>query len=95
MLIRHFEQTLLELFAHGELSGTTHTCLGQEYVPVAVSRLLQDGDWVFSNHRGHGHYLAHFADPYGLLAEIMGRAGVVCAGVGGSLHILRERYLST
>src|SRR6185369_17218611 len=29
------------------------------------------------------------------LAEIMGRAGAVCSGVGGSQHILRERYLST
>lgn len=95
LVIRHFEQTLLELFGRGELAGTTHTCLGQEYVPVAISPLLDDRDWVFSNHRGHGHYLARFDDPEGLLAEIMGRAGAVCAGVGGSQHILRERYLST
>lgn len=95
LLIRHFEQSLLDLFARGELSGTTHTCLGQEYVPVAVSGLLAPGDWVFSNHRGHGHYLARFDDPDGLLAEIMGRQGAVCGGVGGSQHILRDRYLST
>jgi pyruvate dehydrogenase E1 component alpha subunit len=50
---------------------------------------------VFSNHRGHGHYLARFDDPAGLLAEIMGREGAVCHGVGGSQHIFRDRYLST
>ncbi|MFE9692979.1 thiamine pyrophosphate-dependent dehydrogenase E1 component subunit alpha [Micromonospora sp. NPDC005806] len=95
LLIRHFELTLLDMFGRGELHGTTHTCLGQEYVPVALRPLLADGDHVFSNHRGHGHYLARFGDPHGLLAEVMGRQGAVCHGVGGSQHILRDRYLST
>lgn len=95
LLIRHFELKVLDLFSTGELNGTTHTCLGQEYIPVAMAPLLAERDYVFSNHRGHGHYLARFADPDGLLAEIMGRAGAVCAGVGGSQHILRDRYLST
>jgi acetoin:2,6-dichlorophenolindophenol oxidoreductase subunit alpha len=93
--IRHFELALLDLYARGELNGTTHTCLGQEYVPVAVSALLRADDHVFSNHRGHGHYLARFRDPVGLLAEIMGREGAICAGVGGSQHIRRAGYLST
>lgn len=95
LLIREFEKALLELFSQGLLSGTTHTCLGQEYIPVALRTLLGDDDFVFSNHRGHGHYLARFGDPVGLLAEIMGREGAVCNGVGGSQHILRDRYLST
>ncbi|ETK35822.1 thiamine pyrophosphate-dependent dehydrogenase E1 component subunit alpha [Microbispora sp. ATCC PTA-5024] len=95
LLIRHFELALLDLFGRGELNGTTHTCLGQEYVPVALRGLLGEADHVFSNHRGHGHYLARFRDPAGLLAEIMGREGAVCRGVGGSQHILRDRYVST
>jgi acetoin:2,6-dichlorophenolindophenol oxidoreductase subunit alpha len=95
LLIRHFELALLDLFGQGHVSGTTHTCLGQEQVPVAVSRLLTADDFVFSNHRGHGHYLARFDDPAGLLAEITGRDGAVCHGVGGSQHIYRDNYLST
>ncbi|MEU5432497.1 thiamine pyrophosphate-dependent dehydrogenase E1 component subunit alpha [Streptomyces sp. NPDC020719] len=95
LLIRHFEQKLLELFAAGKLNGTTHTCLGQEYVPVSLEPLLSQGDFLFSNHRGHGHYLARFADPAGLLAEITGREGAVCGGVGGSQHIFRDSYVST
>lgn len=95
LLIRHFEQNLLELFGQGQLNGTTHTCLGQEYIPVALRPLLADGDFVFSNHRGHGHYIARFGDPESLLAEIMGRGGAVCSGVGGSQHIFRGRFLST
>ena len=95
LMIRHFERALLDLFTAGKLNGTTHTCLGQEYIPVALYALLNSGDFVFSNHRGHGHYLARFSDPEGLLAEVMGRAGAVCHGVGGSQHIYRDRYLST
>ncbi|MFD9616260.1 thiamine pyrophosphate-dependent dehydrogenase E1 component subunit alpha [Streptomyces virginiae] len=95
LMIRHFEQTVLDLFARGLLNGTTHTCLGQEYVPVALGPLLDPGDFVFSNHRGHGHYLARFDDPEGLLAEMTGREGAVCSGVGGSQHIFRDTYLST
>ncbi|MCP2345533.1 thiamine pyrophosphate-dependent dehydrogenase E1 component subunit alpha [Nonomuraea roseoviolacea] len=95
LLIRCFERKLLALFEQGELNGTTHTCLGQEYVPVSLRPLLRDSDWIFSNHRGHGHYLARFDDPEGLLAEIMGRKGAVCDGVGGSQHLRRGRYLST
>ncbi|WP_034591757.1 thiamine pyrophosphate-dependent dehydrogenase E1 component subunit alpha [Hamadaea tsunoensis] len=94
LFIRHFETALLELFAQGRVAGTTHTCLGQEYIPVALAPLLA-GDHVFSNHRGHGHYLARYDDPAGLLAEIMGRAGGVCGGVGGSQHLWRPDYLST
>ena len=95
LVIRHFERTLLDLFDQGLLNGTTHTCLGQEHVPVALAPLLTEQDFVFSNHRGHGHYLALRRDPAGLLAEITGREGAVCAGVGGSQHLLNGRYLST
>lgn len=95
LLIRHFEQSLLELFAQGQINGTTHTCLGQEYIPVALAPLLSEADVLFGNHRSHGHYLARFRDPEGLLAEIMGRQGAVCGGIGGSQHIYRPGYLST
>ena len=95
LLIRHVERALLDLFAAGAVAGTTHTCLGQEYVPVALRPLLADDDFVLSNHRGHGHYLARFDDPHSLLAEILGREGGVCNGVGGSQHLLRGRYLSS
>lgn len=95
LIIRHAEWKLLECFQRNLLSGTTHTCLGQEYIPVALRTLLDLRDFVFSNHRGHGHYLARYEDLRGLFAEIMGREGAVCGGVGGSQHILRDRYLST
>jgi len=95
LVIRHFELMLLDLFSQGKLQGTTHTCLGQEYIPVALKPFLTDKDYTFSNHRGHGHYLSRFEDPESLLAEIMGKEGAICNGMGGSQHIKRDRYMST
>ncbi|MCW2249516.1 TPP-dependent pyruvate/acetoin dehydrogenase alpha subunit [Azospirillum fermentarium] len=94
ILIRRFEELLLELFSAGKLSGTTHTYVGQEPVAIAVASHLGPGDCVFSNHRCHGHYIAHTGDIEGLLAEIMGRTGGVCGGRGGSQHLHRGNFYS-
>jgi TPP-dependent pyruvate/acetoin dehydrogenase alpha subunit len=92
--IRRFEETLLHLFEEGALNGTTHACIGQEADAVAVTEHLTEGDHIFSNHRCHGHYLAHCGDALGLLAEIMGKAAGVCRGLGGSQHICAPGFKS-
>jgi TPP-dependent pyruvate/acetoin dehydrogenase alpha subunit len=92
--IRRFEETLLRLFEEGALNGTTHACIGQEADAVAVTEHLTEGDHIFSNHRCHGHYLAHSGDALGLLAEIMGKEGGVCRGMGGSQHICAPGFKS-
>jgi 2-oxoisovalerate dehydrogenase E1 component len=94
LLIRQAEQTLLDLFAKGELFGTVHTCIGQEWTGVAVAAHLQSGDVVFSNHRCHGHYIAATDDVEGLIAEIMGRQAGVCGGRGGSQHLCAKGFFS-
>lgn len=95
LLIRLFEDRILELFDEGRLSGTTHTCVGQEAVAVAAAEAMQPGDLVFASHRNHGHYLARHDDPEGLLAELTGREGGVCGGRGGSQNICREGFFSS
>jgi TPP-dependent pyruvate/acetoin dehydrogenase alpha subunit len=94
ILIRNFENRLLELFSKGELFGTTHTYIGQEAIAVSAISHLTENDIVFSNHRCHGHYLAKEDDPKGLLAEIMGRDIGTCAGRGGSQHLCRSNFFS-
>src|ERR1700678_2162355 len=86
-LIRSFEERLLKLFSEGKLFGTVHTCIGQEFIGLAVASQLIDGDLMVSNHRCHGHYLARTGDANGLMAEVMGRATGICGGRGGSQHI--------
>jgi 2-oxoisovalerate dehydrogenase E1 component len=88
LLIRRTEELLLRLFSQGLLSGTTHTCIGQELCAMSVVRALNNpADVVLSNHRNHGHFLTYSGDFLGLVAEIMGRSAGVCGGIGGSQHI--------
>ena len=87
-MLRHAEERVLSLFGRGLLSGTTHTCIGQEICQMAVVRALdRPDDAVMSNHRNHGHFLTYSGDFVGLLAEVMGREAGVCRGYGGSQHI--------
>ena len=87
-LIRRTELLLLDLFSKGLLSGTTHTCVGEELCQMAVVRALDDpDDAILSNHRNHGHFLTYSGDFLGLVAEVMGRESGVCGGRGGSQHL--------
>jgi TPP-dependent pyruvate/acetoin dehydrogenase alpha subunit len=92
--IRRFEETLLDNYSKGLFAGTTHTYLGQEANAVGVISQLKKSDVIFSNHRGHGHYLAFGGDVRRLFAELMGRATGVCAGRGGSQHLHWENFYS-
>ncbi len=92
--IRRFEETLLENFPRGVFFGTTHTSSGQEADAVGVLSNLRAGDVVFSNHRGHGHFLAAGGDPRALFAELMGRKTGVCGGRGGSQHLCWGNFYS-
>lgn len=92
--IRRFEETVLENFPRGVFSGTTHTYLGQEANAVGVLSNLVDGDVVFSNHRGHGHFLAYGGDMHALFAEMMGKPSGVCGGRGGSQHLQWRNFYS-
>lgn len=94
LLIRRVEEKLLDLFAEGKLNGTLHTCIGQEWSAVTVCAALTSDDCVFSNHRGHGHFLARTGDVEGLIAEIMGKQSGVCGGVGGSQHLRAPGFFS-
>jgi 2-oxoisovalerate dehydrogenase E1 component len=91
--IRRAEELLLGAFKKGQISGTIHTCLGQELIPVVAKKFFEDAFW-FSNHRGHGHYLAKTGDFAGLFAEILGMSGGISSGKGGSQHIYSKDFIS-
>ena len=94
-LIRLGEQLILDQFSRGLVSGTTHTCIGQELTSMAVVRAMNHSeDAVLSNHRNHGHFLTYSGDFVGLVAEIMGREAGVCSGYGGSQHLAYRHFHS-
>src|SRR3954454_6500497 len=86
--IRVFEERVGELTRANEVHGLIHLSIGQEGVAVGVCGALRDDDAVYSNHRAHGHALAKGASPAKLLAELMGRDGGLCRGLGGSMHLV-------
>ena len=91
ILIRETEKTLLDLFSKGKLNGTVHTCIGQEYIGALLSKVTNSDDVVFSNHRGHGHYIGKTDDVEGLILEVMGSESGVVGGVGGSQHLYNKK----
>ena len=87
ILIRSVEEALLSLFSKGKISGTIHTCVGQEFSAVAFGNQLKEQDIVFSNHRCHGHYIAFKKNFESLILELAAKKLGVCGGIGGSQHL--------
>ena len=85
--IRHFELRVDALFAAGDLKGTSHLAAGQEATATGAAAALQPQDYVASNHRGHGHFLARGADPNRLMAELFGKETGYSHGKGGTQHM--------
>jgi 2-oxoisovalerate dehydrogenase E1 component len=92
--IRLVENKLLELFSKGKLNGTVHTTVGQEFSGVFISKFLNDLDFVVSNHRGHGHYIAAKKNIKALIGEIMGKKEGLSGGLGGSQHLADSNFIT-
>lgn len=88
MLIRNFEMKISEAFAYGKLAGTMfHLSIGQEATSVGTITALDEGDYIQSHHRGHGHMIALGGDINRMMAEMFGKTDGYCKGKGGSMHI--------
>lgn len=95
LLIRGMEQKIESLFSQGLLRGTTHCCIGQEAVPVAMSYLIDiDRDYLCSGHRAHGFSMMMTMKPETLLGEIMGKPYGMAKGLGGSQHVYYKNYFT-
>lgn len=58
VVIRRFEEKLLELSADGILHGPAHSSLGQEGAAVGAMSMLQSTDKINGTHRMHHQFLA-------------------------------------
>ncbi len=85
--IRHFEETVNELYKGARMPGLAHLYSGEEAVAVGVCENLKPDDYITSTHRGHGHCLAKGASVNRMFAELLGKAPGYCKGKGGSMHI--------
>jgi pyruvate dehydrogenase E1 component alpha subunit len=86
--IRVFEARVGALTRANEVHGLVHLSSGQEAVAAGVCTQLRPDDVVYSGHRAHGHAIAKGAPLDRVLAELMGRNGGLCRGLGGSMHLV-------
>ena len=86
--IQKVELKVAELYHHDEMKTPINLCLGQEAVAAGVCLNLKTDDYVFSNHRGHGHYIAKGGGVKAMVAELYNRETGCSRGRGGSMHLI-------
>jgi len=86
--IRLCEESLIEPILGKEIRCPVHLCTGQEAVAVGVCSALENDDYIFGNHRSHGHYLAKGGRMRELVAEVFCRETGCSGGRGGSMHLI-------
>ncbi len=87
LLSRIVEEKIIELYRAG-IKGLYHLYIGEEAVAVGVCTALNKDDYIFSTHRGKGHYVAKGGDLKALMAEFMERQTGCNRGKGGPMHII-------
>jgi pyruvate dehydrogenase E1 component alpha subunit len=87
LLLRRFDERLVELQREGAVPGHTSPYVGQEAIAVGVAAELSPGDIVSSHHRPTGHALAAGLEPASLLAELCGRSAGTCRGMAGKHQV--------
>lgn len=87
MTIRRFEEAVLDVYLQGLMRGLAHLYIGQEASAVGVCSALNDGDYITSTHRGHGHLIAKGGKVDRMMAEMLGKVDGYNRGKGGTMHI--------
>jgi TPP-dependent pyruvate/acetoin dehydrogenase alpha subunit len=88
ILIRKADEKIAINIENGVIKCPCHLSIGQEAIPVGISKFLNKNDYVLGNHRSHGHYLAMGGSSYELLAEVLGKGDGCSKGMGGSMHLV-------
>mgnify|MGYP006071799255 FL=1 len=87
LLIRESEEKIIDLYDTDKIKSPVHLSIGQEAIAVGVSMALRKKDVIFSNYRGHAHYLAREANLDKMWAELYGKSRGTARGKGGSMHL--------
>lgn len=86
LLIRRFEEFIVDEYPKQEMKTPVHLYIGQEAIAAGVGELLHPEDYIVTTHRSHAHCLTKGACPEALFAEFYGRVTGCCKGMGGSMH---------
>lgn len=85
--IRVIEEEIAREYQKQEMRCPIHLSIGQEAIPVGVSKSLNTKDYIVSTHRCHAHYIAKGGSIQKLISELYGKEDGACKGIGGSMHL--------
>ena len=91
-IIRLAEEKLADNVENGNIKCPCHLSIGQEAIPVGIAKFLKKTDFVFGNHRSHGHYLSMTDNVHALFAETLGKVTGTSKGMGGSMHVIAKEH---
>tara|TARA_B100001758_G_C18415378_1_gene619115 strand:- start:1632 stop:2582 length:951 start_codon:yes stop_codon:yes gene_type:complete len=97
LLIRRSEEKIIDLYETDKIKSPVHLSIGQESIAVGVSMAIDKNDIIFSNYRGHAHYIAREANFDKMWAELYGKSRGTARGKGGSMHLndLSTKFMPT
>jgi TPP-dependent pyruvate/acetoin dehydrogenase alpha subunit len=97
LLIRKSEEKIIELYDSDKIKSPVHLSIGQEGIAVGVSLAASIDDIIFSNYRGHAHYIAIGGNLNKMWAEFFGKIRGTARGKGGSMHLndWSKKFMST
>ena len=87
ILIRNAEYKIAKGREFGLIGGPVHLGVGQEAIPVGISKYLNNRDKIFGAHRSHSHILSLGIDLQSFFAEILAKSSGISKGMGGSMHL--------
>jgi len=87
ILIRNAEYKIAKGREFGLVGGPVHLGVGQEAIPVGISKHLNNRDKIFGAHRSHSHILSLGIDLKSFFAEILAKSSGISKGMGGSMHL--------
>ncbi len=88
LTIRMCEESMVDPILNGDIKCPVHLYSGEEAIATGICAALSPSDYIFGNHRSHGHYLAKGGDMNAMIAEIYGKSGGCARGRGGSMHVI-------
>ncbi len=86
LLIRKFEERIMQLYIQQKFGGFLHVYVGQEAIVAGTISACRPEDKHITAYRDHGHPIAMGTDPRILAAELYGKATGCSKGKGGSMH---------